>query len=58
MDLASLASVQTGAKSILSQTSILDILIADAGIMALPPVSPKMGTSYNSAPTTSGTLFS
>jgi NAD(P)-dependent dehydrogenase (short-subunit alcohol dehydrogenase family) len=36
-DMASLASVQACAKSFLSQSSRLDILIANAGIMALPP---------------------
>jgi NAD(P)-dependent dehydrogenase (short-subunit alcohol dehydrogenase family) len=37
LDLASLASVQAGAKAVLSLTTRLDILICNAGIMAVPP---------------------
>ncbi|PVH81482.1 oxidoreductase [Cadophora sp. DSE1049] len=37
LDLASLASVQAGAKHIQSLTTRLDILICNAGVMALPP---------------------
>ncbi|KAK0117993.1 hypothetical protein ONS95_012304 [Cadophora gregata] len=36
-DLTSLSSVQAGAKHILSLTTRLDILICNAGVMALPP---------------------
>jgi NAD(P)-dependent dehydrogenase (short-subunit alcohol dehydrogenase family) len=37
LDLASLSSVQAGAKQILALVSKLDILICNAGIMAVPP---------------------
>ncbi|KAH7391257.1 oxidoreductase [Cadophora sp. MPI-SDFR-AT-0126] len=43
LDLASLASVQSGAKHILTLTTRLDILICNAGVMALPPGLTKDG---------------
>ena len=43
MDLASLSSVQAGAKKVLSLTKRLDILVLNAGIMALPPGLTKDG---------------
>jgi NAD(P)-dependent dehydrogenase (short-subunit alcohol dehydrogenase family) len=43
IDLASFESIQTGAKKFLSLSSRLDILICNAGIMALPPGLTKDG---------------
>jgi NAD(P)-dependent dehydrogenase (short-subunit alcohol dehydrogenase family) len=42
-DLASLSSVEKAAKEFLSQSKRLDILICNAGIMALPPALTKDG---------------
>lgn len=42
-DLSSLASVQLAAENILSQTSRLDVLMCNAGVMALPPGLSKDG---------------
>ncbi|EMC94066.1 hypothetical protein BAUCODRAFT_36537 [Baudoinia panamericana UAMH 10762] len=42
-DLASLAAVQKAAKDVLSQTDRLDIVMLNAGVMALPPGQTKDG---------------
>jgi retinol dehydrogenase-12 len=52
MDLASLASIQKAAKKVLATTTRLDILMNNAGIMAVPPATTvddyeiQFGTNY------------
>jgi NAD(P)-dependent dehydrogenase (short-subunit alcohol dehydrogenase family) len=57
LDLASLASVRRCADSLLAEGKPIDVIIANAGVMACPKSTTSMALRLNWVPTISDTLF-